>query len=64
VLDPIFRAYFTDSFCRALDAHVKTEFPRLRDLLARQPKPRRGADYGVPLPTPLQKARGPVAATK
>ena len=32
-LDPIFRAYFTGEFARAMDEHVKAEFPKLRDLL-------------------------------
>jgi hypothetical protein len=32
-LDPLFRLYFTRRLQRALDAHVRTEFPLLRDLL-------------------------------
>lgn len=33
VLDPLFRLYFSERFARALDEHVKTEFPLLRDTL-------------------------------
>jgi hypothetical protein len=33
ILDPLFRLYFSERFARALDEHVKTEFPLLRDLL-------------------------------
>jgi hypothetical protein len=33
--DPLFRLYFSEAFGRALDEHVKTEFPKLRDLLRR-----------------------------
>ncbi|HEU5073759.1 MAG TPA: hypothetical protein VFU02_06290 [Polyangiaceae bacterium] len=33
ILDPILRIYFSESFTRAMDEHVKTEFPKLRDLL-------------------------------
>jgi hypothetical protein len=36
VLDPLVRLYFPEEFRRALDEHVKTEFPRLRDLLRRR----------------------------
>jgi uncharacterized protein YndB with AHSA1/START domain len=32
-LDPLFRLYFTDRFAQDLDAHVREEFPRLRDTL-------------------------------
>jgi hypothetical protein len=32
-LDPLFRLYFSDAFARTMDEHVRTEFPRLRDLL-------------------------------
>jgi hypothetical protein len=31
--DPLFRLYFSDEFGCAMDEHVKTEFPKLRDLL-------------------------------
>jgi hypothetical protein len=31
--DPLFRLYFSDEFACAMDEHVKTEFPKLRDLL-------------------------------
>jgi hypothetical protein len=34
VLDPLFRLYFSDDLVRDLDAHVRAEFPRLRDVLA------------------------------
>jgi hypothetical protein len=33
ILDPLLRLYFSKRFARALDEHVKTEFPLLRDLL-------------------------------
>jgi hypothetical protein len=33
ILDPILRIYFSETFTRALDEHVKTEFPKLRDML-------------------------------
>lgn len=33
ILDPLFRLYFSDAFARTMDEHVRTEFPRLRDLL-------------------------------
>ena len=33
VIDPIFRLYFSPKFAWAMDEHVKTEFPRLRDML-------------------------------
>jgi hypothetical protein len=42
LLDPLFRCYFTRGFAVAMDAHVHTEFPRLRDLLADTRTP--GAD--------------------
>jgi len=32
-LDPLFRLYFSDAFARTMDEHVRTEFPKLRDLL-------------------------------
>ena len=34
VLDPLFRVYFSLRFARDMDEHVRTEFPKLRDLLA------------------------------
>ena len=34
ILDPLFRWYFSAGFTADLDTHVRTEFPRLRDLLA------------------------------
>jgi hypothetical protein len=33
VLDPLFRLWFTPRFAAAMDEHVRSEFPRLRDLL-------------------------------
>ncbi|WP_218014428.1 SRPBCC family protein [Mycolicibacterium palauense] len=42
VLDPLLRRYLTADFAAALDRHVHTEFPRLRDLL--HPGPHPGAD--------------------
>ena len=34
ILDPLLRRYASPRFARDLDAHVRTEFPKLRDLLA------------------------------
>lgn len=34
-LDPLWRLYFSRSFASAMDRHVRTEFPLLRDLLRR-----------------------------
>jgi uncharacterized protein YndB with AHSA1/START domain len=34
VLDPLLRRYLSAGFARDLDEHVRTEFPKLRDLLA------------------------------
>ena len=36
ILDPLIRIFFPEKFTRALDEHVKTEFPLLRDLLQRR----------------------------
>ena len=33
LLDPLLQLWFTPEFREAMDAHVRTEFPRLRDLL-------------------------------
>ena len=33
LLDPLFKLHFNNDFRRAMDEHVKTEFPKLRDLL-------------------------------
>jgi hypothetical protein len=33
ILDPLLRIYFSTSFTKAMDEHVKTEFPKLRDML-------------------------------
>ena len=35
LLDPLIRLYFSEKFAAALDDHVKTEFPLLRDRLPR-----------------------------
>ena len=35
LFDPIFRLYLSDRFAHALDAHVRAEFTKLRDLLRR-----------------------------
>ena len=37
ILDPILRLYASDRFAAELDDHVRTEFPKLRDLLNRAP---------------------------
>ena len=37
VLDPLWRLYFTRSFAGAMDRHVHTEFPLMRDMLHRTP---------------------------
>lgn len=34
ILDPLFRLYFSPHFAAAMDQHVRTEFPLLRDHLA------------------------------
>jgi hypothetical protein len=34
ILDPLLRIYFSKKFAAAMDAHVRTEFPKLRDMLA------------------------------
>jgi hypothetical protein len=36
ILDPLFRTYLSESFIRAMDEHVKSEFPKLRDMLHRR----------------------------
>lgn len=33
LLDPLFRLYFSSRFAAAMDEHVRTEFPLLRDRL-------------------------------
>lgn len=35
-LDPMFRLFFPASFAAAKDEHVRTEFPKLRDLLRQE----------------------------
>lgn len=37
ILDPLWRLYFSRSFAGAMDRHVHTEFPLMRDLLHRAP---------------------------
>jgi hypothetical protein len=34
ILDPLFRLYFSPRFAVVMDEHARTEFPRLRDMLA------------------------------
>lgn len=41
VFDAILRFWFTREFARALEEHVRTEFPKLRDLLRMQAAPSR-----------------------
>ena len=36
ILDPVLRVVMSESFARDLDAHVRTEFPLLRDLLRKR----------------------------
>jgi hypothetical protein len=36
IFDPIFRTYFTQSFAEAMNEHVRTEFPKLRDMLRKR----------------------------
>ena len=38
LLDPVLKLYFSNAFAHGLDEHVKTEFPRLRDLLRQRPQ--------------------------
>jgi hypothetical protein len=42
VLDPLLRLYFTPRFTAALDEHVRTEFPLLRDHLRNRSAPHAG----------------------
>jgi uncharacterized protein YndB with AHSA1/START domain len=37
MLDPLWRLYFSRSFAGAMDRHVRTEFPLMRDMLHRAP---------------------------
>ena len=39
VLNPLFRIYFSPRFTSAMDEHVRTEFPMLRDRLAEASEP-------------------------
>jgi hypothetical protein len=36
ILDPLFRLYFSRRFAESMDQHVRTEFPKLRDILRNQ----------------------------
>jgi hypothetical protein len=36
IFDPIFRIYFTEVFAEAMNEHVRTEFPKLRDMLRKR----------------------------
>jgi uncharacterized protein YndB with AHSA1/START domain len=38
VLNPLFRIYFSERFASAMDEHVRTEFPMLRDMLTGSPQ--------------------------
>ena len=38
VLDPVWRLYFSDTFARDLDQHVREEFPRLTRVLPIEPR--------------------------
>ena len=38
VLDPLWRLYFSDTFARDLDQHVREEFPRLTRVLPIEPR--------------------------
>ncbi len=42
LLDPILRIYFSPRFERAMDEHVRAEFPRLRDMLRAEERPPSG----------------------
>lgn len=33
VFDPVLRLYLSPKFAQAMDEHVRTEFPKLRDML-------------------------------
>jgi predicted secreted protein len=49
VLDPLLRLYFSPAFATAMDEHVRTEFPLLRDLLAHaQARPTTRANRAPP----------------
>ena len=43
LLDPLLRLYFSPTFARAMDGHVRMEFARLTALLAAAPSPSVGA---------------------
>jgi len=65
LFDPIFRLYFSRDFERAMDAHARTEFPRLRDLLHGADGPWKDVQKGPGLadfnhPPVIETARKPV----
>jgi len=51
VLDPLWRLYFSRSFAGAMDRHVHTEFPLMRNLLRRAPTDSTSAPPCVPTST-------------
>jgi hypothetical protein len=57
ILDPLLRLYASPHFARDLDTHVRTEFPKLRDLLAAS---RAMSDPGLadPAPAPVDGLPG------
>jgi len=67
VLDTLWRLYFSPSFARAMESHVRTEFPLLRDLLHRTPRETTaaaehdglGSRPGAPAPGPDERAQRP-----
>ena len=53
LLDPIFRLFFSRRFTTALDTHVKTEFPLLRDSLAGNRQRTTEVSQEPPRPAPM-----------
>lgn len=51
LLDPLWRLYFSKSFAGAMDRHVHTEFPLMRDLLHRAPTDAVGGPAAVRAPS-------------
>ncbi|HET6685861.1 MAG TPA: hypothetical protein VFH02_04970 [Jiangellaceae bacterium] len=51
VLDPLLRLYFSPGFATAMDDHVRTEFPLLRDQLAHAQPQSITPDTPTPSPT-------------
>ncbi len=58
LLDPVLRCYFTRGFAAAMDAHVHTEFPRLRDLLADTPSSPSATTTAATPPRPARTSSG------